>query len=486
MNDSLKEPSTNVVPNGYAIKDNATSSAAVVVVRHEDTMKPSLSCERNHDEDTQSISSTNVRHLRPSPVAQAFFAALDIAERQEQELYQEGHNFPVKKGTSQKSQLIQKQIQTLGWRNRYSQHDFYPLTIVTNVTTSTIASTLAIPTQLPSLATTFHVRQIQRGEIDNTYGTGATVWPASVVLIKYLQLHATQLFSKLINGTVLDLGTGTGITSIAAALLGAKHIICTDGDANVVRLAKTNICNAAMEIRNQGNGYDRKGVETNEPTVSIGSNSGVVNRNDFLNMNSASKVDDNDEKSMVHSSITDDRVVCVDTNNKNNESMTTEIDEVVRQKQQTIQRTDNEVIYINNCSIEVQQYWWGTGTLQSQFIHSSDERTTNEIRNKNCSSNIVSNCFDIILVSDCVLPKLYPIEPLIEAINQMLGQRLIEPKPVAIVAYEYRYYDLYDPKDYIFELCAQKQLQVRVIPVTEHDPIYSIPDDIELWHIYRM
>ena len=504
MNDSRKV-STDIVQCNNADDVVVDSDATSTVVCHiDDAIKPPLSsCERNRDDMESIIGSVNVtRNLRPSPVAKAFFAALDIAERQQEPPVLDGHTVPVKKATSQKkSQLIQKQIQTLGWRNRYSQHDLYPLTIVTNnytsLLTTTTTSTLSRTTtkQQPSQqATTFHVRQIQRGEIDNTYGTGATVWPASVVLIKYLQLHATQLFSNnLPDMKVLDLGTGTGITSIAAALLGAKHIICTDGDANVVRLAQMNISNAAMEMQNNNCKDCKEGViAAKNPKISIGSNtcSDDVNITEVRapNMTTAADVAASKEikhlEPMVHSSISNDRFRAVRTNTNDIESATTE---VINEDFRNIKRTEHDAVYINKCSIEVQQYWWGTGTIHSQVINIDEKGTGNEIRNDiNNSYNILSNCFDVILVSDCVLPKLYPIEPLIEAIHQMLGQQRSEPKPVAIVAYEYRYYAPYDPKQYVLELCAQKQLQLVVIPVTEHDPIYSIPDDIEIWHIYRI
>ena len=40
---------------------------------------------------------------------------------------------------------------------------------------------------------------------------------------------------------VFDVGTGSGILSIAAAKLGAKSIVAVDIDANAVRIAKENI-----------------------------------------------------------------------------------------------------------------------------------------------------------------------------------------------------------------------------------------------------
>ena len=103
------------------------------------------------------------------------------------------------------SSWIQKRIQTLGWRNRYSQTEQYPV-------------------QIGDFD--FSVRQVQRGEIEGTYGTGATVWPASLVLIKYLQHHVHHHHPPvgcLLRGRrILELGAGTGVVSVAAALLGAS------------------------------------------------------------------------------------------------------------------------------------------------------------------------------------------------------------------------------------------------------------------------
>jgi hypothetical protein len=83
------------------------------------------------------------------------------------------------------SHFIQKVSQTLGWRNRYSQSKYYPLEINFNESSSTGAD--ALITTKKSI--TIQIEQVQRGEIENTYGTGATVWPASLVLVKYLEHH---------------------------------------------------------------------------------------------------------------------------------------------------------------------------------------------------------------------------------------------------------------------------------------------------------
>lgn len=282
--------------------------------------------------------------LPSSPAARAFFAALDGKDN---------------KGVQKKqSDFVRKRIQTLGWRNRYSQDEFYPIDLLTD--------------------SHFSVLQVQRGELEGTYGTGATVWPAAVVMLKYLERHADSLLK---GKTVIDLGAGTGVTSIGAAILGAKHVVCTDGEPRVVQLARDNIQRARTQLCGQDV----------EPTTK--------------------------EFSATESSAS---------------------------------------VTIHDCRLDVQEYWWGTGTI------------------RDCDA-----C-DVILVADCVLPKLYPIAPLVEALDQLLDK----PTAVAIFSYEQRYYPEYDPRDKFRELASAKNLVMTVIPMDQQDEVYST-DDIEIWHVQR-
>ncbi len=54
--------------------------------------------------------------------------------------------------------------------------------------------------------------------------TGCNTWDASVVLAKYLELNPELVANKV----VLELGSGTGLTGLAAAALGASHTVLTD------------------------------------------------------------------------------------------------------------------------------------------------------------------------------------------------------------------------------------------------------------------
>ena len=60
-------------------------------------------------------------------------------------------------------------------------------------------------------------------------GTGGQVWPAALVLAKYIEKKYTSL-SLFNNMSVCELGSGTGVDSIACIVLGFKHVVITDQD----------------------------------------------------------------------------------------------------------------------------------------------------------------------------------------------------------------------------------------------------------------
>lgn len=98
------------------------------------------------------------------------------------------------------------------------------------------------------------------------------------------------------------------------------------------------------------------------------------------------------------------------------------------------------------------------------------------------NSPINGSVVDVVLVSDCVLPRLYPIAPLVDAIHQLLTMG--SPKAVAILSYEHRWYPEYDPRDKFRELAHEKGMTVTVIAAHLQDPVYST-DDIEIWHVQK-
>ena len=78
-------------------------------------------------------------------------------------------------------------------------------------------------------------------------GPGGTVWPAGEALVQWLAAQRTGTHASLVPevasatiGSVLELGTGTGVVSIALALLGASSVIATDGDPPSCELCRTN------------------------------------------------------------------------------------------------------------------------------------------------------------------------------------------------------------------------------------------------------
>lgn len=277
----------------------------------------------------------------------------------------------ISKQAPSSSDLIRQRTATLGWRSRHSQSEMYPIHLS---------------------GCRFSVQQVQRGEIDGTYGTGATVWPAAMVLIKYLerqQQQQQQDASKggvLQNRTVVDLGSGTAVTSVAAALLGASSVYCTDGEESVVTLARDNVRRVQQEQQQK------------------------------------EEEEENDSKATA-----------------------------------TI---------IAGCPIHVQKYWWGTDDPPAQA--------------------------HVILVADCVLPKLYPIGPLVQAIDECLLNESNNSNdddengvtPVAILSYEHRYFPEYDPRTKFQELAEARNLHVESVPQEEMDPVYRA-DDIEIWRLTR-
>ena len=334
-----------------------------------------------------------------SPAARAFFAALDNnnnnnnndpADQDTATVVDPEQQLEGEEDTTARprqppvSSWIQKRIQTLGWRNRYSQTEQYPV-------------------QIGDFD--FSVRQVQRGEIEGTYGTGATVWPASMVLIKYLQHihhHHPPVGCLLRGRRILELGAGTGVVSVAAALLGASYCVCTDGEDAVVQLARDNI----------------------NATAALPWNEHQHNNNN---------VDDDHSKN-------------VDDDHNNNSPTETRL---------------------RDCTVPVQTYWWGKSSDLLLQQHGP---------------------FDVILVSDCVLPKLYPIAPLVQALDELLPplsqSTAGDTGAVALLSYEHRYYPDYHPKDKFAELCRQRNLQVETIPPEQQDPVYST-DDIEIWRVQR-
>ena len=141
-------------------------------------------------------------------------------------------------------------------------------------------------------------------------------------------------------------------------------------------------------------------------------------------------------------------------------------------------------------------------TLVNSYYTSNSNNSTTSTSNRN--KTMLNNNGLLILVADCVLPKLYPIEPLIQAIatcirlyddenNQNNNNdhcsttnsttRSKNKSACALLSYEYRYYQQgYDPKQEFIRLATSHkyQLLVKTVPKQKLHPIYAT-DDIELW-----
>ena len=83
--------------------------------------------------------------------------------------------------------------------------------------------------------------------------------------------------------------------------------------------------------------------------------------------------------------------------------------------------------------------------------------------------------FDVILVSDCILPKLYPIEILIAAVRAVM-----HAESKAYFSYEHRVFPEYDPRVEFKRLLEKYDLEMVSVPIEEQDEVYSC-DDIEIW-----
>ena len=320
---------------------------------------------------------------------------------------------------SKKNNRIIQTSYLLGWRNRNSLSSSYPVSmLIPSPSLSSSSSTTSSQSMKPMLTFSFTMTQIhettsQKDKID--YGTGAYIWPASMVLLKYFEYQShvnnnsnNKMKSKndnatttiheeniLFHKTVLDLGAGTGVTSIASALLGASIVVCTDGSKPVVQLAKDNVKRIQKEFQNEIRLFCKDDIDPHQA------------------------------------------------------------DELF--------------------NVQVCEYQWGdvqqTDSILQMF-------STTE-RNNISSSSIDLSYPDIILVSDCVLPKLFPIAPLVQTLYRCMGQNTR-----AYLSFEYRYFHKYDAKTKFWDLAEGLGLLLREIPRDQHHPVYQA-DDIELWEVRK-
>lgn len=124
-------------------------------------------------------------------------------------------------------------LESLQWRQAYQNKDFYEYV-------------------LEDGDTRIRVSQIPNGELKGL-GTGTFCWPAAHVLAKYIELRwGTACTSStdsnscgLIDRNVCELGSGTGLTGIVTACLGAQ-VTLTD-QSIILDLLQSNATKAASE-----------------------------------------------------------------------------------------------------------------------------------------------------------------------------------------------------------------------------------------------
>lgn len=80
-----------------------------------------------------------------------------------------------------------------------------------------------------------------RQEASGSGKTGMAVWNSGLVLTRIIQEISTQNPTWFSNQQIMELGCGTGLVSIVCHRLGAKSVLATDGNPDVVANAKRNL-----------------------------------------------------------------------------------------------------------------------------------------------------------------------------------------------------------------------------------------------------
>jgi predicted nicotinamide N-methyase len=84
----------------------------------------------------------------------------------------------------------------------------------------------------------------------------------------------------------------------------------------------------------------------------------------------------------------------------------------------------------------------------------------------------------LVIASDCVVPQLYPLEPLVAALTALTAN----PATVALLSYEHRHHEHFHPRSQLTSLLQRSGLSLTVVPQQQHDAMYTC-DDIEIWEV---
>jgi len=93
-----------------------------------------------------------------------------------------------------------------------------------------------------------HVIPLLQGNVTELSEVGMTVWDGSIIMNNYLERQFNKNPNYLADKRVLELGSGIGVTAIAAALLGAK-VTATDNNSDVLEILKTNVKNVSHIVK---------------------------------------------------------------------------------------------------------------------------------------------------------------------------------------------------------------------------------------------
>eukprot|EP00667_Euglena_gracilis_P015609 EG_transcript_16236 len=85
--------------------------------------------------------------------------------------------------------------------------------------------------------------------------------------------------------------------------------------------------------------------------------------------------------------------------------------------------------------------------------------------------------YDLVLASECIVPRLYPIPPLVAALRALTG-----PASTVLVAYEERLWHEFDAAERFTVLCNSAGLRLTLIPVVDMHPGFVAPG-IHLWRL---